>query len=96
MTDEKWNKLDRKVLGSIRLKLADNVSHNVAKVTTAQGEMKVLLNLYVKPTTHNKVSLVKNLFNKTIVEDTPANTHLNSMNNIINQLTTAGFVVNDE
>ena len=51
MTDEKWNILDRKELGAIRLCLVSSVAFNISKETTTEGLIKALAKLYEKPST---------------------------------------------
>ena len=58
MDDEKWNLLDRKALGTIRLCLAASVAFNISKETTTEGLIKVLEKLYEKPSASNKVFLM--------------------------------------
>ena len=48
MTDEKWNILDRKELGTIRLCLAVSVAFNILKETRIEGLIKALVKLYGK------------------------------------------------
>ena len=56
MTDTEWNILNRKALGTIRLCLATSVA-------TTEDLMLALAKLYEKPSTLNKVYLMKSLFN---------------------------------
>eukprot|EP00253_Pinus_taeda_P032728 PITA_32728 len=55
MTDEEWNLLDRKALGTIRLCLAVSVAFNISKETTTEGLIKALEKLYEKPSASNKL-----------------------------------------
>ena len=57
MTDEKWEILDRKALGTVRLCLAASVSLNISKETTTEGLLKASTKLYEKPSASNKVFL---------------------------------------
>ena len=68
MTDEEWNLLDRKVLGTIQLCLAGSVTFKISKETTTKGLIKALEKLYEKPSTSNKVFLMKRLFNMKMSE----------------------------
>ena len=63
MTDAEWEILDRKALGIVRLCLAASVAFNISKETTTEGLIKALAKLYEKPSTSNKVFLMKLLFN---------------------------------
>ena len=55
MTDEEWNKLDRKAIATIRKYLAKNIYFNVAGEKTAVELWKKLHDLYEKNTASNKV-----------------------------------------
>ncbi|GAA0155217.1 hypothetical protein LIER_12991 [Lithospermum erythrorhizon] len=55
MDEEEWKELDMQVLGMIRPCFSRNVVANVAKETTTKGLMKVLSNLYEKPSANNKL-----------------------------------------
>ncbi|KAJ0090760.1 hypothetical protein Patl1_13145 [Pistacia atlantica] len=63
MSNEDWVLLDRQVLGVIQLTLTKNVASNVVKETTTTGLIKILSNMYKKPSANNKVHLMKKLFN---------------------------------
>ena len=49
MTDAKWEILDRKALGIVRLCLVVLVAFNISKETTIEGLIKALEKLYEKP-----------------------------------------------
>ena len=59
MKDEEWEILDRKALGTIRLSLATLVAFTISKKKTTKDLMDVLAKLYEKPSTSNKVFLMK-------------------------------------
>ena len=63
MTDEDWNKLDRKAIATICQYLAKNVYFNVAGEKTVEALWKKLQDLYEKNTASNKVFLMKRLYN---------------------------------
>ena len=63
MKDEEWEILDRKALGTIHLSLAASVAFNILKEKTTKELMDTLAKLYEKPSTSNKVFLMKILFN---------------------------------
>ena len=86
MDDGEWNLLDRQVLGVVHLMLSKNVAHNVAKEKTMAGLMKVLSDMYEKPSANNKVFLMKKLFHLKMAESGSIATHLNEFNTIVNQL----------
>jgi hypothetical protein len=63
MKDEEWEFIDRKALGMIRLSLEMLVSFNISKEKTTKEMMDALDKLYEKPSTSNKVFIMKILFN---------------------------------
>ena len=96
MKDEEWNLLDRQVLGVIRLTLSRLVAHNVVKEKTTVDLMKVLSDMYEKPSAKNKVHLRKKLFNLKMADGTPIAQHLNEFNTITNQLSLVEIEIGDE
>jgi len=68
MTDTKWDILDRKSLGTIRLCLTVSVVFNISKETTIEGLMSAMAKLYEKPSASNTVFLMKRLFNMKMLE----------------------------
>ena len=82
MTNEEWEILDRKALGSIRLCLAPSITFNIIKVKTMDELMETLAKLYEKPSTSNKVFLMKHLFNIKMEEGRSIVDHLNEFNTI--------------
>ena len=80
---EKWNLLNKQVLRVLRLTLSKNIAHNVAKEKTIMGMMQALAAMYKKPSTNNKVYLMKNLFNLNISEIGLVGEHLNSFNTVV-------------
>ena len=63
MKDEEWEVLDRKALGIIWLCLDSLVDFKILKENTMKGVMSALAKLYEKPSSSNKVFLMKHLFN---------------------------------
>jgi hypothetical protein len=57
--------------------------------------MKELAKLYEKPSTSNKVFLMKGLFNTNMIEGGPIVDHLNDFNMITNQLSFVGVNFDD-
>ena len=82
MSNDEWDMLDRKALGSIQLCLAPIVAFNITKVKTTEELMQTLVKLYENPSASNKVFLMKCLFNIKIIEDGSIVDHLNEFNNI--------------
>jgi len=86
MKQEEWNLLDRQALGVIRLTLAKNVVFNIINEKTIAGLMKALSDMYEKPSTINKVSLMRQLFNLKMGEGIFVTNHINEFNTILSQL----------
>ena len=86
MKDEEWEVLDRKALGTIRLCLASSVAFNILKEKTTEGVMSTLSKLYEKPSSSNKVFLMKRLFNMKMSEGGSVADHLNEFNTLTSQL----------
>ena len=90
MTNEEWNILDRKALGTVRLCLPVSVAFNISKETTTEGFIKALVKLYEKPSASNKVFLMKQLFNMKMSECGSIADHLNDFNTVTSQLSSVG------
>ena len=76
--------------------LTKNVAHNVATEKTTVGLMKVLLDMYEKPSANNKVFLMKKLFNLRMQEGASVVEHMNNFNTVVNQLVAVGIKFEDE
>jgi hypothetical protein len=96
MKDEEWEVLDRKALGTIRLSLAASVAFNISKEKTMKELMDALDKLYEKPSTSNKVFLMKRLFNMKMSEGGSVADHLNEFNTVTNQLSSVKVDFDDE
>ena len=66
------------------------------KEKTTMDLMKALSNMYEKPSSNNKVYLMKKLFNLKKAKSTPVAQHLNEFNTITNQLSMVGIGFDDE
>ena len=87
---------DRQALGVIRLTLPRSVAHNVVKEKTTADLMKALSGMYEKPSTNNKVHLMKKLFNLKMAENASVAQYLNEFNTITNQLSSVEIDFDDE
>jgi hypothetical protein len=96
MKDEEWEILDRKALRTIRLSLAASVAFNISKEKTTKGLMDALAKLYEKPSTSNKVFLMKRLFNMKMSKGGSVADHLNEFNTVTNQLSSVKVDFDDE
>lgn len=63
ITTEQWKLKDRQALGLIRLTLSRDVEFNIIKEKTTSDLLKALSSMYEKPSTMNKVYLMRRLFN---------------------------------
>jgi hypothetical protein len=96
MKDEEWEVLDRKALGTIQLSLEASVAFNISKEKTMKELMDTLTKLYEKPSTSNKVFLMKILFNMKMSEGGSVVDHLNEFNTVTNQLSSVKVDFDDE
>jgi hypothetical protein len=96
MKDEEWEVLDRKALGTIQLSLEASVDFNISKEKTMKEMMDALAKLYEKPSTSNKVFLMKILFNMKMSEGGSIADHLNEFNTVTNQLSSVKVDFDDE
>eukprot|EP00253_Pinus_taeda_P025456 PITA_25456 len=89
MTDEEWNLINRKAVGTVRLHLTASVTFNILEETT-KGLIKALEKLYEKTSASNKVFLMKRLFNMNMSEGGSVADHLNDFNTITIMLCSVG------
>ena len=85
ITNEEWDKLDRKVIATIRQCLAKNEYFNVSRENMAEGLWKKLYDLYEKNMPLRKVFLMKKLYNLKMEEGALVVEHcMNSILSLIN------------
>ena len=96
MKDEEWKVLDRKELGTIRLCLDLSMAFNISKEKTIEGVMSALSNLYEKPSSSNKVFLMKRLFNMKMSKGRSVVDHLNEFNTLTSQLSSVKVNFDEE
>ena len=96
MTNEEWNKLDRKAIATIRQYLTKNVYFDVSGEKMVGGLWKKLHDLYEKNMTSNKVFLMKKLYNIKTKESALVAEHLNAFNTITNQLASLKIILDDQ
>ena len=96
MTDEKWEILDIKALGTIRLCLVVLVTFNISKETTTKDLLRTLAKLSEKILTTNQVFFMKRLFNTKMLKCRFVDDHLNEFNTVINQSGYLGVNLDDE
>ncbi|KAJ0100086.1 hypothetical protein Patl1_20574 [Pistacia atlantica] len=66
------------------------------QVTTTTGLMKILSDIYEKPSANSKVYLMKKWFNLKMREDASVIEHMNDFNIIINQLSSIKIDFDEE
>lgn len=96
MKDDVWKVLDRKAMSAVRLSLSRNVAFHTAKETTTKGVLKVLADMFEKPSAANKVNLMRRLFHLQMTETTAASDHLNEFSLITQQLSSVNIEFDDE
>ena len=95
MEQTDWDLLDRQTLGVVHLTLARNVAFDIIKEKTTDL-MKVLSNMYEKPSALNKVYLMYRLFNLKMAEGASVTDHINEFNVITTQLSLVEITFEDE
>ena len=88
--------LDRQTLGVVHLTLPRNMAFNIFKDKTTTDLMKVLSNMYEKPSASNKVYLMGYLFNLKMIEGASVTDHINEFNMIMTQLSSVRITFKDE
>lgn len=96
MPNEDWNIPDRKALGAIPLSLSPTIAFNISKATTVVNLISTLDKLYEKPSTSNKVFLMKQLFKMKMAKGSSVVNHLNDFNTVTSQLSSLKVVFDDE
>lgn len=86
MKDDEWDVMDSKDLATIHLYLVSTVAFNMMKEKTTEALITTLTKLYKKPSTCNKVFLVKKIFNMKMPEGDLVTNYLNEFNTVLNQL----------
>lgn len=93
---DKWKRLDRKALATVRLCLSSSVGFNIAAETTTKGIMMRLAELYEQPSACNKVYLIKKMCRMLMAESDPVTEHLNRFNEIVRQMESVRLNFDDE
>ena len=96
ITDEDWEILDRNTLEYIQFFLVLFVKFNISKEKMTIELMETLAKLYKKPSTLNKVFLMKHLFNMKMGEVGSIENHLNEFNTVTNQFSSIKISFNKE
>ncbi|GJZ83473.1 retrovirus-related pol polyprotein from transposon TNT 1-94 [Tanacetum coccineum] len=93
---EDWALLDRQALGAVRLSLAKNVAYNVVNEKTTYVLLKALSNMYEKPSTSNKVFLIRQLVITKMHKRASVADDVNEFNSILSRLVSVDIKLDDE
>ncbi|CAM8883282.1 unnamed protein product [Rhodiola kirilowii] len=96
MEDDVWKLLDRKAMRAVRLSLSRYVAYHTVKAKTMKEMLDTLSALYEKPSTANKVHLMRQLFNLRMAEGVGVAKHLSEFNMIIMQLSSVNIKFDEE
>ena len=96
MKEDDWVLLDRQALGMARLTLANNVAYNIANIKTTHDLHKTLSDMYERPSTANKVFLIRQLDNLQMMEGRSVTDHINEFNSILSRLTLVAISFKDD
>ena len=91
-----WDLLDCQTLGVVHLTLVRNVAFNIVKEKTTVDLMKALSNMYEKPSSSNKVYLMRHLFNLKMIKCAFVTDHINKFNVITTQLSSVKITFENE
>lgn len=86
MPSANWELLDRKALAIVRLSLSRNVLFGILNETTTAGLMKVLSDIYEKPSLMTRICLLRRLRDLKMSEDMPVADHIGEFDRIMGQL----------
>jgi hypothetical protein len=86
MSQEDWEKLDRRARSTIQLCLADSVLLNMSGESTAKELWEKLGNLYQSKSLVNKLFLQKKLYHLRMEDGDSVTEHLNAFNTLVSQL----------
>nr|KYP53220.1 Retrovirus-related Pol polyprotein from transposon TNT 1-94 [Cajanus cajan] len=96
ISQEDWELLDWQGLGVVKLTLAKNVAYNIVNEKMTYGLIKALSNIYEKPSTSNKVFLIRQLVNTKMGEGASVTDHVNEFNSLLLRLVSVDIKFDDE
>ncbi|GJT42986.1 retrovirus-related pol polyprotein from transposon TNT 1-94 [Tanacetum coccineum] len=96
MKVEDWTLLDRQALCVVGLSLAKNIAYNVVNEKTTYNLFKALSNMYKKPSTSNKVFLIRQLVNTKMKKGAFVTDHVKEFNSILSRLMLVNIKFDDE
>jgi len=83
VSDEEWNKLDRKAKSTIRLCVLDSVLLNVSEEAMMKALWDKLGTLYQSKSLVNKLFIKKRLYNLRMKDGDSVTEHLNAFNTVV-------------
>ena len=96
MKDEQWQVININALGTIQLFLEMSIDFNISNENTMTNMMQALAKLYKKPSTSNKVFLMKHFFNMKMLKGGSIIDHLIDFKMFTDQLSFVGVNFDDE
>lgn len=85
-----WKRKDDKARANIGLLVDDKQFIHIKKAISAKESWNILKNRHEKPTLSNKISLLKRICNLKMEESDDMESHVNEMNDLVEQLTNLG------
>ncbi|CAH9135249.1 unnamed protein product [Cuscuta epithymum] len=95
-TDEEWTKMNRKTVAQIRQWIDHSVFHHVAQEQSAYTLWEKLGSMYQAKTARNKTLLMRRLVNHKLRGGISVSEHTSQFQDLVNQLSTTGWVLKDE
>ncbi|CAH9131081.1 unnamed protein product [Cuscuta epithymum] len=95
-TDEEWAKMNRKTVAQIRQWIDHSVFHHVSQEQSAHTLWEKLSSMYQAKTARNKTLLMRRLVNHKLRGGISVSEHTSQFQDLVNQLSTTGWVLKDE
>ena len=96
LDDKKLQQLNKKVVGTSRSSIDQNVYHHVTKKSRADVLWRKLETIYEQLTAHNKANLMKKLINLKYKEGRSTTEHTSEFQGLVDQLTIMKIILDDE
>lgn len=94
--DIDWKKMHRKVVGTNRQWVDNNVYHHISNETDAQVLWKKLESMYERKSVQSKAFVIRKLVNLKYNDGKPITEHLSDFQELVNQLNAMKLVLDDE
>ena len=96
LDDKKLQQLNKKVVGTSRSSIDQNVYHHVTKKSRADVLWRKLETIYEQPIAYNKAILMKMLVNLKYKEGLSITEHTSEFHSLVNQLATMKIILDNE